>query len=406
LINYFKNIAFQLSEVNAIEVKVLQDGNMLFQFCHLKSSKGIISIEKEQNNVLLLEEIIAVCKNNIPTTITFTGKGIISKKVLKTTSETLDDALVSIVNNADINDFAYDVYETDSAFHVSIVRKQRIEHVLNTFIENKINVIGLGLEYVPLFKAIEILNLPITSIVVANQELVFEKSIYHKSEPSEKSESETSIGAQNLVPSQLVAYVSALISLIEPTNLSFSNFGSVSTSSDEFFQMKLYKKALLVGLCFLLGLLMVNTFVFTQQFSKNEILKSQSAVLQNKSNSVKSAESDILEKEKYLNQNGWLFKSRMSFMADRLAASVPSSINLVELNLNPLKMDNSGVKKSTFITNKLFLRGKCHKSTELSNWIQILKNLNWVSDVQMKDYNFDHSNNNATFNIEISYKLD
>lgn len=401
-----KDIVYKVTELVGLEVKFQQDGSSSLSMVHLKKEKGQVEIVFSQND-LSLEDCLASLPKDVPLSIVFSGKGIVCKKV-QGSDAGLDAAIASVVPNAQVADFAYDTAASAGQLTVALVRKSRCEAILEALLAARVYPIGVGLEFMPLLRFKELLGLEMDTFTVGGYQLKWNKA----QELSEFTASAEvgdilKIGDMRIIGASTLAYASAFVALLNPQELHTANFSQAQVPHAEFLEKKLFKFSFVASLVAVLLILIVNTLAFTSQFSKNESLKQDSYRFEGKTEDIKKEEISLLEKENFLKQNGWMHKSKLSFMCDKLAATVPGSIILQDFSINPLHIDNSqAVKKSNFLDKKLILKGKCLKSSDLSNWIQILKHLNWISDVQMVDYTHDHAHNSAIFNIEITYNIE
>jgi hypothetical protein len=86
-----------------------------------------------------------------------------------------------------------------------------------------------------------------------------------------------------------------------------------------------------------------------------------------------------------------------------LAKEVPAGITLARLNLFPLQKQLSGEKAFHFLSGKIVIAGYTHNSNYLDIWIKSLKNLNWINEIIIKNYN-DNGAEPAKFELEIGLK--
>lgn len=406
MIAKFKNSIYKVAELVGLEAKFLADGTVAWSMVHLKKEKEEILLAAAKINSDTLEACTALIPKDVPVVLSFSGKGIICKKA-PVSEAGLEAALGALVPNANLEEFAYDTEEQGDQWFVALIRKSRLEPIIAQLEAQKIQVIGASLEFMPLLRFQSVLGMSMSDFVVNGYLLKYGKDGLEDFTPSANATEALVVGRSTIAAEQVLPYTAAFVQMLFPQDAKSINIPALQGAHSEFLEKKIFKFALVGTLVAILVLLIGNALAFTNQFSKNEDLKQQSYRFKGKTDDIKKEELAVLEKENFLKQNGWLHKSKLSFMCDKLAATVPSSITLKDFDINPIKVDNTAaVKKSFFIDKKLNLRGRCYKSSDLSNWIQILKNLNWISDVQMVDYTFDHSNNSAVFNLEITYNIE
>jgi Tfp pilus assembly protein PilN len=113
---------------------------------------------------------------------------------------------------------------------------------------------------------------------------------------------------------------------------------------------------------------------------------------------------DLNEKSTFMNKMGLLQAGRTSFFADRIAAMIPASIQLKEMNINPLVKNPNDDKDIAFNVNSIVVKGDCKKNTELNEWIKQLKRFDWVNDVTLTNFTQDKEKNMGIFNMELKVK--
>ena len=105
-----------------------------------------------------------------------------------------------------------------------------------------------------------------------------------------------------------------------------------------------------------------------------------------------------------MSQLGILDASRTSYYSDQIAATVPTSIQLTELSINPLeKKLRKGEQEMVFQTNLIQVSGRAKRSTHLNNWIKTLKKYDWIKSVSILNYTQDNARVSGEFNIAIEF---
>ena len=92
----------------------------------------------------------------------------------------------------------------------------------------------------------------------------------------------------------------------------------------------------------------------------------------------------------------------MSYYSDQVAQSVPRTMKLRNLTVNPLDMvESRKARKQVFQSGTILISGTCAKVTDLNPWIVELKNLDWSGEVNMVDYQYDPKRRLGDFTLEI-----
>jgi Tfp pilus assembly protein PilN len=117
---------------------------------------------------------------------------------------------------------------------------------------------------------------------------------------------------------------------------------------------------------------------------------------------VDSLRNEVNEKKSFLTEAGWIESSKISFMADKIASTIPETIKLTEMSLYP-KNDNLSVtqKKMVFDNHTVLVAGRCSKPTELNPWIKALKSFKWISNASVMNYIYDEKEKQGKFIVEV-----
>ena len=112
----------------------------------------------------------------------------------------------------------------------------------------------------------------------------------------------------------------------------------------------------------------------------------------------------INTKNAFIEMSGLKNASRVSFYADRIAMDLPEKIRLIELNVNPLEKKIKTGEPIVFGHNNIVVKGNSKRSSDLNNWILILKQNDWVSDILVINYQQENPLEPGVFEIKISVK--
>ena len=151
------------------------------------------------------------------------------------------------------------------------------------------------------------------------------------------------------------------------------------------------------------SVLLVNYFVFNHYWTKTRGLSSTLASNQSALDRYDTLKLEFAEKKEFLQQNGLLENSRTSFYADKLAASLPPSIQWIDVNIHPVKKKqvNDETEGFFFENKSIKISGKCQRSTDLNDWMKEVKLKSWISSVTLLNYTQDNATDDGLFLIEI-----
>ncbi|MEC7263730.1 MAG: PilN domain-containing protein, partial [Bacteroidota bacterium] len=151
----------------------------------------------------------------------------------------------------------------------------------------------------------------------------------------------------------------------------------------------------------ILGVLLANFLVFNHYFKKSERIRTNLALDSENKKNLTMIRDKVNEKEKKVDAIVSFSNSRTSFYLDRLAASIPESILLTEVQYQPLQMPVQVSKPVLLQEHTILVLGSSASSNDFSTWITQLESLDWVEKVETMDYDY-RNNNSSEFKVQIS----
>lgn len=403
----FKNI-IQSKIAAGVEVILLPENAYEINIVILKKVKSILTIEKQKEGIESFEELAQFIDPKLPIILVLNGKGIIHRKVSFSESDTQVTLLNKVLPNANLNEF--DLQETSissSQGFVSLIRSSSINEIIEQLKRNKLTGIA-GCLLGP-FVINNILPL-INTDIISNEQLRFstyqlqirEQQITDIGSTEEQVEEAIQIGDDRIQPKLLIAFAAAL-SYFLGADAGIAKSDIIDNIKDEFKQKQKFEFIGWSLLIAVFSVLLVNYFVFNYYWTKTSGLSSTLSSNQSALNRYDALKVEFAKKKDFLQQNGLLENSRTSFYADKLAGSLPSSIQWIDVNIHPVKKKqvNDEMEGFFFENNSIRISGKCQKSTDLNDWMKAVKLKSWISSVALLNYTQDNANDDGLFLIEI-----
>ncbi len=179
----------------------------------------------------------------------------------------------------------------------------------------------------------------------------------------------------------------------------FKNF------KEEYAQKRQFKTFGFASLILVFMVLLVNFYFFNDlrdTFNANE---EKLGVSETQLSKLRSIQDEVKLKKNFMEQSGWLKPSKNSFHADRIGASVPPSISLTTIEINPRDSKRSKKEKEDIFGSDLIsIEGLCKSSYTMNEWINGLKLLEWVDNAEVIEYVRVPGKTKATFTIEVKIK--
>ena len=397
---------FASQTIAGIEI-ILENENKIFNYSVLRKTKKSFEILVERNNVQELK--IVDLPAGIPVCVVINGKGIIHKKIHG--SEKKDDRflLSQILPTGNLDDFFLQkVSASEGNILVSVIRQNIVNAILEmikaAFPKNEIVHASLGpfciLKILPVNGKYE------NEIRFAGHYVTYlpDRTIHgYLNEPGGESVN-YNIGSITVHEKNLISASIAYQFIMGHKDYKVQNVPLIIQAERRVEQKRKFEARLAFILVFFLAILTVNYFVFEHYWNKRNVLASQFVLNQDAFSRLEKLKADFSERERFLQTTGFLESSRLSYYADQVALNLPESIFLTRMNLNPQKLKMGDKGDLAFNNKTVTVSGTCRKSTEINEWIKLLKQKPWIKDLVMVNYSFDTSRELADFTIEISTK--
>jgi hypothetical protein len=411
--NFKEQIVYKLgrSSITAgLEIILLDDGKKRFNLSLLRKKRTVI---EQVSNVSSDNDYLEITKaigSGVSLNLSVSGQGIITKKIaIEGIKES--DYMHKVLPNASEKDFYIQNIKVDNTHaFISLVRKELIDKILQELNELKFEIISCSFgpfcisSVLPIiYPELSVANLSI-SAGIYNVDIKDGKinSIQIAGEPYSKTTYK--MGEDEMEGKYLVSYSSAL-AYFTHDNINHPVISYIETSSSNYVEKRIFSVLSKGILSVFLVILLVNYFLFTHFYSKQNVLQSMLDTRKNSIEKYDTLKTVLAEKEDFLKKSGFLGEPKTSFYADQLAKDIPSAITLNEMNINPLKKSKDPEKDGvSFSSGMIDLLGACKDIIEFNNWVKLLKQLNWVKELKVLNYNYDREGNESRFTIEIYIK--
>jgi hypothetical protein len=407
MLNFFKhkNIV-KSNKVLGVHCFVQQDGSMLFNYVLIARSKGKIEIDSYKFLEGGLDQLAGEVSMAVPVYVSIDGKGVLTKKV---TIDPIKLPIHQVIPNATEDDFLVQQSKgSNNHVFVSIARKDVIDELLANFTQHKFQVIGLTIGP---FKAVELIpvfeQLP-AELTVGNNLISFDKKNgeiidFKKCEDSAPRKEyildEKTLSADDLLP----LYNALTYYLADDEGLKYA---AVLEQYDEYASKRLFAFAGWGALLFIFLVLVINMLFFTSFSEEKQKLETRVVGDKELLGNLKKLNEELAWKENFLGQAGILNNNRMSYYADRIAASIPDAITLEKMDVHPVASKVKKEKEIQVVPDKITMDGFAGKSEALNDWIKDMKSFSWIEDVSVVNYFKEENSATGMFTIEIKFIKD
>ena len=157
-------------------------------------------------------------------------------------------------------------------------------------------------------------------------------------------------------------------------------------------------------LAFFFVLTISNMMIANSYESANNELQYQLNSKQQFVDELEILKKELLIKEEFIQNSGVTKADKITFYADQIAMSVPASIQLDQLFINPLTKRINKAEDIHFTYNTVKIIGSVSRSIELNNWIKKLKKYEWVNDINIISFIQDNLKTPGEFELQIVIK--
>ena len=352
---------------------------------------------------ITLEKLAKENIKKLPVYITVGGKGVIHKKVKINEHTTEQDLLNQVLPNASLKEFY--IQQSNISVNeswVSIIRKDVLDSLILK-VEN-VNLFAVQLYLGPFILENCIPLITNDSLLTTTHELIIESNniIQMDSMGSVAGGDEYDIEGEVINSHELIAFGTALSHFVPINKLISIRSDKVKNTQSEYLHKNKY---IAVGF----GLIVLFFMLTISNMLVNNSLESKSNELQYQINSKKKfveelavLKTELATKEQFIQNSGVTKASRISFYADQIALTVPKSIQLNQLFINPLTNKRIGKAEDIQFNYSLIkISGEVSRSIELNSWIKELKHYEWIKDINIISFIQDNLKTPGEFEILI-----
>lgn len=370
----------------------------------LRKKKNSLQFTQTETFIKEIETLKEILSTEIPIVLVLDGKGILHKK-LAAIPEEMEAIPKAVLPNASADDFCFQVVNNDNDFWVSLGRKQAVENILNQLKQLGFSVVQLAFGVFSVQHLLPLLESQRTTFNVGYvQANISENKIQDLQKNEGVFPATVFLGEDPLPNIALPAAGAAFQQILNIPHQIYHAASIDQTAKDFRFQrwFKLFGWALLIGV---FSILLANFMVFSwldNQIRQQEI---ELAYHRTQLQQLDTLKNKYQEKSGFFNQNNLLENSKVSFYTDEIAASLPTGIQLLTLDVFPSKATQQQRREKLFLFDKrtIYIKGTSRQSPILNEWIKVLEAMDWVKKVKVLPYS-EQKGGVGTFELELEMK--
>lgn len=352
----------------------------------------VLTLKKVKNKLLLLNKssyssydtLEKDVNNGIATLLYYNGKKVFNKKV-----DISNDADLNWKKNIDLNQIYHTSYNTKKNNFISLCRRESIDFWHQKITASKIQIIDI---YIGSFIS-SLLSKTIDSEILISDKLKLkfqdtELIDFNKFELEENIN--YSVGETQLSNVELPLYCAALSYFTENSYIEKSSFGNLN--EEEIIYKRAFEVFGISILIFFFISLLISYFSIQYLLKKNTALNIENLYSNKTYQQILSLEEQIKEKEDIVNKSGFLSNHYLSFYSFEILNSIPNTIVLNELYINPLREEIKDGKTVEFTPYQIITKGMTNDENEFNIWIKKLKKQDWIKKFEIKSIKRDKKN--------------
>lgn len=375
-------------------------------------SLTILSREKEDINFQFpvlesadINEITNFIPKETPIGLVINGKGILYKS-LNIQNEANDKYILKqILPDANTDEFYLqkcitETNENNCKAIISLARKESIDTIVETF-SNIGFVVGLSIG--PF-----IFN-NIISLLPSTDDIAY-KNLIIKILSSNISDYEHQEGKQSYtiklndqdINTTFLPSLALGITFLTDKNFRFTEFHTTLHQYEEYTFKQKGIKIIKYSLLGIFTSLLISYLLFDTFYSKTESLRTEMAQKEQICSELETLRNSYNSKSRFLKESGLLKQTKISFHLDKIAETIPSTIVLDEIDVNPLQKNIGQKKTMKFEKDVIIIKGSSKDSYIFNQWVKELKAISSFNDVNILQYEFKGKESKAYFSIKIN----
>ncbi|MEQ3663802.1 hypothetical protein [Olleya sp.] len=365
----------------------------------LKQSKKELNLELSFEDKTI-EDICSRLPKNQHTILIINNDKVLSKTI---ESEKQDDLklVYKAFPNINLKDFYFEILSQKKAHFISLCRKDYVDTLIEDYSKHKIAIIDISLGNNYIGNISTFLNE--NSVYTSNAEIDIKDNQIIKIQKESVQAKQYDVNGITISNHHLLSFCGAIETALA-NNITTSNFSKEKDFwLNEYKQTRFFNQFLKIGGLFILGLLLINLFIFNHYFNNVNELEQVSEINQTTKNQIVELNESVSKKQKMvedlLKSNG----SKSSFYSNAVINSLPKTILLSEFNYQPLLKRKKIDKDLELEENRIVISGTSGNSDAFSNWISQLEQKSWIDNIEITDYGIS-SFYSSDFKIKIVLK--
>ncbi|MDC7996882.1 hypothetical protein [Gilvibacter sediminis] len=308
-----------------------------------------------------------------------------------------EDLILKAFPSIRLDDFYFDAVKGKSGFFIAICRKTAVEKIVASLNEKNINVVGVSLGFSSLSSIKSIFKEPHKIPCASGTVDIDDEGIVNYASVPQRSE-KVKIQSDQIESAHLIA-LSALSNYL--VDNPYTNLAKLAQSLKISFRGKqIFSRGWKIAGAFLFTLLLINAIVFNSLYAKKQMLTEQEQLIKTQQENYASRKSDLEQKEAIVKSILSNSGSKSSFYLNRIVATVPNHIQLIEFTYQPLVGSIRADKEINILGDHIYIHGTTNNPKKFAQWISDIEQLRFILTTQVDGFS-DESRSSSIFSLTI-----
>lgn len=395
--NHFKKILAGSvgHQLQCVEAHYISDDTLVFQLVVVQYFSRKLTILNHALD-LDLTSLLKKLSSRYPVCIVVTGKGLLRKL---TDNGEVESTLSTFVQGGNADNFMWNSFENE----LWIARKELVQQLLVPFHENRCSVVGLiiGTGLLSCVAAI----LPEGSIAASRYAITNTKYSITVEQLSNQGCNNVQLPHYVLPADGILAFAAGYCYFADIPAQQFTNLHAlVTTARTNWYYHRKIRRTGITALLALFVLLVCNYLLFGYLTKRDNELE-----WQNRGNLALMEKYDSLnmqyqQRKAFLDKSGLHLHVDFAWMTDQIAMMVPEQLHLSAVVLFPVIIDETTQKDWSIYNGSIIVEGLSEHPAWVNEFVQKLKTLKWIKDVEVLYFKNEKQDEPGTFKIQITAK--
>lgn len=354
----------------------IQETSTSYELLKLKRNGAQISVS-EQKSFANLEHLLENVNKNLAVILTIDGKGVLNKKI-----DLENEQDLQWYKNFDSKKLDFFQFKYGSDIFLSITKNETVLKNLEPFKLNNLKVIDVFIGSLTVIPVQAILNDTFEICTTLYSFKFIDNKLHSISRNDSNNLVDYPIENEKLNSSSIALFGAFLIHWLKQEEIERTQFIEEKELNEVYYE-NAFNRTGKVILIFFLFTLFVSYLGVLYYSNKNTDLNYQCQYSKETISKLESIEKNKKQKLEILNETGLISSKYLTNYSFDILNSVPNSIQIIELNINPAEKEIKEAKKILFENKKIKLKGIAKEEFLFNQWVNSIKQLNWIKKTEI-----------------------